>query len=157
MPSIRRRAATMDNVHKVDVPEEALAQSREGPASLGQFEPPPPSHDAATTQVTHHSTAIAQNAPSPREEEDDDDARDEDDAMGRTTPSGSAGNWKKHVWKAAEDEQLHHLVAAALQEGGKVRWSAIGTQMDGRSGKQCREVRKTRALAAYGPEPSPLD
>jgi myb proto-oncogene protein len=47
--------------------------------------------------------------------------------------------WKKHIWKASEDERLQHLVSAATAEIGKVRWSAIGAQMDGRSGKQCRE------------------
>ena len=56
----------------------------------------------------------------------------------RRTPTSLAA-WKKHIWKASEDELLHTLVQATLQEGGKVRWSAIGAQMDGRSGKQCRE------------------
>lgn len=53
-----------------------------------------------------------------------------------STPSGT---WKKHIWKAVEDEMLHRLVTACLDEGGKVRWSAVGAQMNGRSGKQCRE------------------
>ena len=51
------------------------------------------------------------------------------------TPSGT---WKKHIWKAAEDEQLFRLVTSSLDEG-KVRWSAVGAQMNDRSGKQCRE------------------
>jgi len=58
------------------------------------------------------------------------------DEHGRT-PTPCA--WKKHIWKTAEDETLMELVAVALQSGGKVRWSSIGAQMDGRSGKQCRE------------------
>jgi len=47
--------------------------------------------------------------------------------------------WKKQIWKASEDERLQQLVAAATADGGKVRWSTIGAQMLGRSGKQCRE------------------
>jgi myb proto-oncogene protein len=47
--------------------------------------------------------------------------------------------WRKHIWSKIEDEQLQQLVAAATAEGGKVRWSSIGAQMSGRSGKQCRE------------------
>ena len=64
---------------------------------------------------------------------------------GRGTPSDlpastpPAGTWKKHIWKAAEDETLHQLVTTMLDDGGKVRWSAVGAQMNGRSGKQCRE------------------
>ena len=64
-----------------------------------------------------------------------------DGAQGAVTPSsevGGRGSWKKHVWQAAEDAQLHQLVTSALSEG-KVRWSTIGARMDGRSGKQCRE------------------
>ncbi|KAL1515652.1 hypothetical protein AB1Y20_002270 [Prymnesium parvum] len=53
-----------------------------------------------------------------------------------STPSGT---WKKHIWKVAEDEMLYHLVTTSLDDGGKVRWSAVGAQMNGRSGKQCRE------------------
>jgi hypothetical protein len=56
---------------------------------------------------------------------------------GPTPPPAFA--WKKHIWKVEEDEKLHGLVAGALASGGKVRWSAIGLQMEGRSGKQCRE------------------
>mmetsp|Transcript_4566 Transcript_4566/g.8886 ORF Transcript_4566/g.8886 Transcript_4566/m.8886 type:complete len:345 (+) Transcript_4566:94-1128(+) len=48
-------------------------------------------------------------------------------------------SWKKHIWKADEDAQLERLVATMTAEGGKVRWSAVGAQMSGRSGKQCRE------------------
>ena len=48
-------------------------------------------------------------------------------------------SWKKHIWKADEDAQLERLVALMTADGGKVRWSAIGAQMVGRSGKQCRE------------------
>jgi len=51
-------------------------------------------------------------------------------------PSGALGAWKKNVWTAAEDTRLHELIRAC---GDKVRWSVIGEQMDGRSGKQCRE------------------
>ena len=47
--------------------------------------------------------------------------------------------WKKHIWKAEEDATLERLVAMMTAEGGKVRWSAVGAQMSGRSGKQCRE------------------
>ena len=47
--------------------------------------------------------------------------------------------WKKHIWKAEQDAQLERLVAAMTAEGGKMRWSAVGKQMVGRSGKQCRE------------------
>ena len=47
--------------------------------------------------------------------------------------------WKKHIWKADQDAQLERLVAAMTAEGGKMRWSAVGKQMVGRSGKQCRE------------------
>ena len=57
-------------------------------------------------------------------------------AAGRTS-SQPLGAWKKHVWKLQEDEQLHALVTTAM-ENGKVRWSAIGAAMEGRSGKQCR-------------------
>ena len=60
------------------------------------------------------------------------------------------GTWKKHIWKAAEDELLHALVAGALRDGGKVRWSAIGAQMNGRSGKQCRERWHNRAPLPVG-------
>lgn len=48
-------------------------------------------------------------------------------------------SWKKHIWKVDEDTQLERLVALMTAEGGKVRWSAVGAQMVGRSGKQCRE------------------
>jgi len=48
-------------------------------------------------------------------------------------------SWKKHIWKADEDATLERLVATMTAEGGKVRWSAVGVQMSGRSGKQCRE------------------
>ena len=60
------------------------------------------------------------------------------------------GAWKKHVWTAAEDKKLLHLIAEC---GAKVRWSVVGDKMEGRSGKQCRErwhnhlspdVRKTK-------------
>eukprot|EP00321_Phaeocystis_globosa_P016257 CAMPEP_0118810646 /NCGR_PEP_ID=MMETSP1162-20130426/1139_1 /TAXON_ID=33656 /ORGANISM="Phaeocystis Sp, Strain CCMP2710" /LENGTH=348 /DNA_ID=CAMNT_0006740211 /DNA_START=61 /DNA_END=1107 /DNA_ORIENTATION=+ len=55
------------------------------------------------------------------------------------TPSEGAVSWKKHIWKAEEDATLERLVAMMTAEGGKVRWSAVGAQMAGRSGKQCRE------------------
>ncbi|KAL3927578.1 MAG: hypothetical protein SGPRY_002757 [Prymnesium sp.] len=64
---------------------------------------------------------------------------------GRSTPVSRdqsctpSGTWKKHIWKVVEDEMLHRLVTNSLDEGGKVRWSSIGSQMNGRSGKQCRE------------------
>ena len=61
-----------------------------------------------------------------------------DDALGNPTPTPPC-TWKKHVWKPAEDETLHTLVTQALQAHCKVRWSAIGALMEGRSGKQCRE------------------
>jgi hypothetical protein len=48
----------------------------------------------------------------------------------------SQGAWKKHVWTPEEDARLLSLMQAYQ---GKVRWSVIGTEMDGRSGKQCRE------------------
>ena len=47
--------------------------------------------------------------------------------------------WKKHIWKTEEDATLERLVSMMTAEGGKVRWSAVGAQMSGRSGKQCRE------------------
>ena len=46
--------------------------------------------------------------------------------------------WKKQVWTPEEDQQLRDLMAAC-GDGEKVRWSAIGEKMSGRSGKQCRE------------------
>lgn len=46
------------------------------------------------------------------------------------------GLWKKHVWTAEEDDKLLDLINNC---GSKVRWSVVGLQMDGRSGKQCRE------------------
>lgn len=61
-----------------------------------------------------------------------------DDALGNPTPTPPC-TWKKHVWKPAEDETLHTLVTQALHAHCKVRWSAIGALMEGRSGKQCRE------------------
>eukprot|EP00962_Isochrysis_galbana_P022289 scaffold6644_cov123-Isochrysis_galbana.AAC.2 len=48
----------------------------------------------------------------------------------------SQGAWKKHVWTPEEDARLLSLIQAYQ---GKVRWSVIGSEMDGRSGKQCRE------------------
>ena len=50
--------------------------------------------------------------------------------------SGPLGAWKKNVWTPAEDQHLLQLITAS---GEKVRWSVIGEQMNGRSGKQCRE------------------
>lgn len=46
------------------------------------------------------------------------------------------GAWKKHVWTPEEDARLLSLMQAYQ---GKVRWSVVGSEMDGRSGKQCRE------------------
>jgi hypothetical protein len=63
----------------------------------------------------------------------------ESDGERDATPQQTTCAWKKHIWKSKEDEKLHALVAGALASGGKVRWSAIGAQMEGRSGKQCRE------------------
>ena len=54
-------------------------------------------------------------------------------------PGAPTVTWKKHIWKADQDAQLERLVAAMTAEGGKMRWSAVGKQMVGRSGKQCRE------------------
>mmetsp|Transcript_7612 Transcript_7612/g.16643 ORF Transcript_7612/g.16643 Transcript_7612/m.16643 type:complete len:616 (+) Transcript_7612:472-2319(+) len=54
------------------------------------------------------------------------------------TPLGTPSTWKKHIWKASEDEKLQRLVTEHLVDG-KVPWSSIGAQMEGRSGKQCRE------------------
>ena len=80
--------------------------------------------------------------PSPSSESLDDD----DDSPG----SQGLGAWKKHVWTNEEDAKLLALIQAA---NGKVRWSVVGLNMDGRSGKQCRErwhnhlspdVRKTK-------------
>eukprot|EP00316_Scyphosphaera_apsteinii_P008549 CAMPEP_0119341052 /NCGR_PEP_ID=MMETSP1333-20130426/101550_1 /TAXON_ID=418940 /ORGANISM="Scyphosphaera apsteinii, Strain RCC1455" /LENGTH=450 /DNA_ID=CAMNT_0007352935 /DNA_START=51 /DNA_END=1403 /DNA_ORIENTATION=- len=48
----------------------------------------------------------------------------------------SQGAWKKHVWTMEEDKKLLSLMQASQS---KVRWSVIGAQMEGRSGKQCRE------------------
>ena len=50
-----------------------------------------------------------------------------------------AGAWKSFAWKGNEDARLAALVASCAAEGGKVRWSVVGAQMQGRSGKQCRE------------------
>jgi len=47
-----------------------------------------------------------------------------------------AGLWKKNVWNTEED---HTLLALVTECDGKFRWSLIGAQMEGRSGKQCRE------------------
>ena len=58
---------------------------------------------------------------------------------GRTPTLQHTAAWKKHIWKASEDEHLYLLVTTSMNEGNKVRWSTIGTQMEGRSGKQCRE------------------
>ena len=52
-------------------------------------------------------------------------------------PAGDVA-WKKCVWTPEEDQQLRDLMAAC-GDGEKVRWSAIGEKMSGRSGKQCRE------------------
>uniref|UniRef100_A0A7S0L8M0 Uncharacterized protein n=1 Tax=Coccolithus braarudii TaxID=221442 RepID=A0A7S0L8M0_9EUKA len=60
------------------------------------------------------------------------------------SPDGSAHTpdtpttWKKHIWRPCEDEKLQQLVQEHLLDG-KVRWSTVGAQMEGRSGKQCRE------------------
>ena len=43
-------------------------------------------------------------------------------------PPESLTNLKKHKWKVDEDALLQRLVAAMATEGGKVRWSAVGTQ-----------------------------
>eukprot|EP00965_Chrysotila_dentata_P172350 5688354-Pleurochrysis_carterae.AAC.2 len=51
-------------------------------------------------------------------------------------PYFTLGAWKKNVWTAEEDTKLLSLM---LNAQGKVRWSVVGSQMDGRSGKQCRE------------------
>ncbi|KAL1511587.1 hypothetical protein AB1Y20_006381 [Prymnesium parvum] len=60
-----------------------------------------------------------------------------------------AGAWKKNKWNAEEDAQLTRLVNAALEseknKGDKkasargIKWEAIGAEMEGRTGKQCRE------------------
>jgi myb proto-oncogene protein len=49
------------------------------------------------------------------------------------------GTWKKHIWKQAEDELLQRLVSESISASGKVRWATVGAQVEGRSGKQCRE------------------
>ena len=48
----------------------------------------------------------------------------------------TVGAWKKNIWSKEEDQRLNELIIAS---GPKVRWSIIGEQMVGRSGKQCRE------------------
>ena len=60
-----------------------------------------------------------------------------DGPSSRDTPT--PGTWKKQTWKGNEDARLAELVASCAAEGGKVRWSVVGAQMQGRSGKQCRE------------------
>lgn len=120
-----------DSLH-IDVSAETLEASGSSDAAEQPLSCGTASQELADTPM---ATDQLQDMPSPNEDDEDDALQPSD----RATPSGS--QWKKHVWKAAEDEQLHHLVATALQDGGKVRWSAIGAQMDGRSGKQCREVR----------------
>jgi len=46
------------------------------------------------------------------------------------------GAWKKHVWSAEEDAKLLRVVE---EQGSKMSWSVVGEQIEGRSGKQCRE------------------
>ena len=58
-------------------------------------------------------------------------------AVLESTPANEVA-WKKQVWTPEEDQQLRDLMAAC-GDGEKVRWSAIGEKMSGRSGKQCRE------------------
>jgi hypothetical protein len=94
----------------IDVSEETL-EAAAGPAS--------------TDELTH---CLPSRSPVPNM----------DEARTPTPSGGGSAAWKKHIWKVAEDEQLNALVEGALREG-KVRWSAIGALMDGRSGKQCRE------------------
>ena len=63
----------------------------------------------------------------------------DDDDDDRPSSSLSNSTWKKHVWKQQEDMLLQTLVMQSMNDGGKVKWSAVGQQMQGRSGKQCRE------------------
>ena len=80
--------------------------------------------------VTHSATGSASHAsnaePSPSSE-----FTDENDGEHPAT-----GTWKKHVWTEEEDARLLELMRTTQ---GKIRWSSVGAQMSGRSGKQCRE------------------
>jgi hypothetical protein len=71
------------------------------------------------------ASAFASSEPSPLSE----GLSDEEKSM-------HIGAWKKNCWSAEEDLRLRELIIAC---GPKVRWSIIGEQMEGRSGKQCRE------------------
>lgn len=61
-----------------------------------------------------------------------------DSARAELRTPGTPTTWKKHIWRPSEDEKLQRLVQEHLLDG-KVRWSTVGAQMEGRSGKQCRE------------------
>lgn len=64
-------------------------------------------------------------------------------------PGIGGGAWKKNKWNADEDAQLTKLVNSALEneknKGEKkgsargIKWELIGAEMNGRTGKQCRE------------------
>ena len=81
----------------IDVSDETLMETAAGPTSLDQRTLP--------SSMSLGSPAI----------EMDDDGNE----PGRATPSGT--NWKKHVWKVAEDETLHHLVATTLNPSACAR------------------------------------
>ena len=60
----------------------------------------------------------------------------DEEAQQREAQAETVGAWKKNIWSKEEDQRLNELIIAS---GPKVRWSIIGEQMVGRSGKQCRE------------------
>ena len=98
--------------------------------------------DATEKALSATDPALTSGEPSPFFTEELSGAEDEDAPAGAAaggnheeTP-GPLGAWKKNVWTAEEDAHLLELIRAC---GDKVRWSVIGEQMVGRSGKQCRE------------------
>ena len=88
---------------------------------------------AVAVPVKNESPPACASEPSPSSEFL---SAEEDDAKGLIDDDDTQGAWKKHVWTPKEDAQLLELMAAC---GNKVRWSVVGEQMNGRSGKQCRE------------------
>ena len=64
---------------------------------------------------------------------EDDESMEDGSPDPESPDSGGESHWKKHVWTADEDAKLLALV----KEGqGKVRWSVVGANMEGRSGKR---------------------
>jgi hypothetical protein len=93
--------------------------------------PPPPSALRIDTQHDHTAYADAKMTSSGSFDPSPGSLSSPEDEEG-----DAHGAWKKHVWTPEEDGRLLSLMQAYQ---GKVRWSVIGGEMDGRSGKQCRE------------------